>query len=185
MCGVGTARQGRPPRQPPSHHPGWRGSSWRNAGCAWGRPRGRSSRALTRGGSRGEGWPMPGRSCRRRAGSPRKAWYVYATSQIWSAQVKTAPAAVRTIRLPSGGRQAYARAPGPQGTNRRRNEPGTSARDLWPRAGRGELGERGGWMWRITLMGCLVAVGCWHAPTMSVEPGAQRTHAQNRPGPAC
>jgi hypothetical protein len=40
-------------------------------------------------------------------------------------------------------------------------------------------------MWRITLMGWLVAVGCWHAPTMSVEPGAQRTHAQNRPGPAC
>jgi hypothetical protein len=34
-------------------------------------------------------------------------------------------------------------------------------------------------------MGCLVAVGCWHAPTISVEHGAQRTHAENRPSPAC
>jgi hypothetical protein len=38
-----------------------------------------------------------------------------------SAQVKTAPAAVRTIRSPSGGRQAYARAPGPHGNKRRRH----------------------------------------------------------------
>jgi len=34
-------------------------------------------------------------------------------------------------------------------------------------------------MWRITLMGFLVAVGCGHA----VEPGALRLHDETRPSP--
>jgi hypothetical protein len=43
----------------------------------------------------------------------------------------------------------------------------------------------GGWMWRITLMGFLVAMGCWHAPSIGVEHGVLRTHAENQLGPAC
>ena len=43
----------------------------------------------------------------------------------------------------------------------------------------------GGWMWRITLMGFLVAMGCWHAPSIGVEHGVLHTHAENQLGPAC
>jgi len=41
-------------------------------------------------------------------------------------------------------------------------------------------------MWRITLTGCLVAVGCWHAPTMSVGHGASAlTPRTGQPGVLC